>query len=238
VIFFNNVGYLGMCGHGTIGVLVTLGHLGRVTAPGTYRLETPAGVISAELHNAHEVTFTNVPSYRHRKAVPVDVPGYGRVVGDVAWGGNWFFLVDDPAVELRLAGATGLVERAVAIRRALRANGITGAEGAEIDHIELSGPPQRPDADGRNFVLCPGDAYDRSPCGTGTSAKMACLYADGKLRAGEFWRQEGILGTRFIGRLSLRDGALYPTIRGAAYITGVGDLLVDRDDPLIRRLRL
>ncbi len=237
-IFFNNVDYLGMCGHGTIGVLVTLGHLGRVAVPGTYRLETPVGMVSAELHNDHEVSFTNVPSYRYRKAVPVEVPGYGRVVGDVAWGGNWFFLVDEPAVELRSTDVTGLVERTVAIRRALRANGITGADGAEIDHVELSGPPQRPDADARNFVLCPGDAYDRSPCGTGTSAKMACLYGDGKLRAGELWRQESILGTRFVGRLSVRDGALYPTIRGAAYLTGAGDLLVDRDDPLIRYLRL
>lgn len=233
VIFFNNVGYLGMCGHGTIGVLVTLGHLGRVTIPGTYTLETPVGPVAAELHNPHEVSFTNVASYRHRKDVTLDVPGYGRVRGDVAWGGNWFFLVDDPAIELRREDVVSLVERTSAIRRALRGQGITGAGGAEIDHVELSGPPRRPDADGRNFVLCPGDVYDRSPCGTGTSAKMACLYADGKLSEGALWRQEGILGTRFVGRLSVRGETLYPTIRGSAYITGEANLFVDRNDPLI-----
>ncbi|NNN17125.1 MAG: hydroxyproline-2-epimerase [Thermoplasmata archaeon] len=234
VVFFNNTGYLGMCGHGTIGVLVTLHHLGRISAPGTYRLETPVGVVSADLHSAHEVTFTNVASYRHRKDVDLEVPGYGRVRGDIAWGGNWFFLVTDSTTELRLADVPALTDRTVAIRQELRRKGITGADGAEIDHIELSGPPQRPDADGRNFVLCPGGAYDRSPCGTGTSAKMACLHADGELAEGALWRQESVLGTRFVGRLLRRDGILYPTIRGSAYVTGETELLVDQDDPLIR----
>ncbi len=237
VVFFNNVGYLGMCGHGTIGVFVTLHHLGRIAAPGTYRLETPVGVVSAELHNAHDVTFTNVASYRYRKDVELDVPGYGRVRGDIAWGGNWFFLVAEPTVELGLADVPALTDRTVAIRRELHRTGVTGADGAEIDHVELSGPPQRPDADARNFVLCPGDAYDRSPCGTGTSAKMACLYADGKLAEGALWRQESVLGTRFVGQLVRRDGILYPAIRGSAYVTGETELLIDRDDPLIRSSR-
>lgn len=224
-----------MCGHGTIGVLVTLGHLGRVRVPGTYRLETPVGEVMAELHNAHEVTFTNVASYRYRKGVELDVPGQGPILGDIAWGGNWFFLIDDPSSDLRPANAATLIERAVAIRRALATQGVTGAGGAPIDHVELCGPPKRADADSRNFVLCPGDEYDRSPCGTGTSAKMACLFADGKLAEGAPWRQESILGTRFVGRLVQRDGRLYPTIRGSAYITGEADLLVDRDDPLTRK---
>lgn len=237
VIFFNNAGYLGMCGHGTIGVLATLRHLGRVAAPGTYDIETPVGVVSTELHSENEVSFTNVPSFRHRTDVVVDVPGYGSVRGDVAWGGNWFFLVDEPSIELRQEEIPSLIERTLAIRRALVARGITGADGAEIDHVELSGPPQRSDADGRNFVLCPGGAYDRSPCGTGTSAKMACLYAEGALADGEIWRQESIIGTRFVGRIVLRDGALYPTIRGSAYITGEAELLIDPADPLGRDSR-
>ncbi len=232
VIFFNNVGYLGMCGHGTIGVLVTLRHLDRVREGAEYRLETPVGEVRAVLHSRHEVTFENVESYPFRQNVPLDVPGFGRVVGDVAWGGNWFFLVDDSPVPIGKENVSSLTEYTWAVRRALQAARVTGADGAEIDHIELSGPARRADANSRNFVLCPGGEFDRSPCGTGTSAKMASLHAKGLLRAGDVWRQEGILGTVFEGRFSVTKTGIVPSIRGSAYITGEGDLWVDSDDPL------
>ncbi len=180
VIFFNNVGYLGMCGHGTIGLVVTLSYLGRIK-PGEHRLETPAGTVTARLHEGGEVTVNNVPARRTAAGVAVEVPGFGRVTGDVAWGGNWFFLVREPRHDLTRDNIDALTEFTGAIRQAVARAGITGSAGEEIDHVELFGPPAAADADSRNFVLCPGMAYDRSPCGTGTSAKMACLYADGKL---------------------------------------------------------
>src|SRR5262245_61304852 len=179
VIFFNNVGYLNMCGHGTIGVAVTLAHLGRI-GPGTHRLETPVGVVTFEYAGGNAVTLENVPSYRHAAAVKVPVPGVGTVTGDVAWGGNWFFLIGEHGQELDVANVDRLTDFTWRVRQALPANGVTGADGGEIDHVELFGPPRDPSATSRNFVLCPGKAYDRSPCGTGTSAKLACLFADGK----------------------------------------------------------
>ncbi len=203
VIFFNNVGYLGMCGHGTIGLVATLAHLKRIE-PGEHRIETPVGTVGATLHESGEVTVNNLASYRTAADVEVDVPAYGKVRGDVAWGGNWFYLVRDHDLELTLNNVEALTSFSWAIRQALRANAITGAEGEEIDHIELFGPPQTAEADSRNFVLCPGKAYDRSPCGTGTSAKLACLYADGKIREGQTWRQESLIGSVFEGTVKVR----------------------------------
>jgi 4-hydroxyproline epimerase len=228
VIFFNNVGYLGMCGHGTIGAVVTLAHLGRLR-PGPHRIETPVGVVSATLRDANTVTVGNVPSYRWAAGVGVDVNGLGRVTGDVAWGGNWFFLVEDHREELVLHNIDRLTDVAWRIRHALARQGVTGAEGQEIDHVELFGPSSI--ADSRNFVLCPGKAYDRSPCGTGTSAKMACLVADGKLRPGQVWRQESIVGSIFEGSVEVVDGAILPSITGTAYITAEAKLLFDERDP-------
>jgi 4-hydroxyproline epimerase len=229
VIFFNNVGFLGMCGHGTIGVVTTLAHLGRI-APGEHAIETPVGVVRATLHVDHRVTVENVASYRHRKDVAVDVPGFGVVTGDVAWGGNWFFLAQGAPVPLTLENRDSLTAYAIAVRRALDANGIAGADGHAIDHVELFGLSDAGN-NSRNFVLCPGGAYDRSPCGTGTSAKLACLAADGKLAPGEVWRQEGILGTVFEGRYRLQDGQVIPSITGSAYITGECRLVLDETDP-------
>ena len=238
VIFFNNVGYLGMCGHGTIGLLVTLAHLGRLD-PGMHRIETPVGVVGAELHASGEVSVSNVASYRLAKDVAVEVEGHGRVVGDVAWGGNWFFLVDRGDVELRFSEIDGLTDFCWRIRTALARNGVTGADGAEIDHIELftSRVENVGAADSRNFVLCPGKAYDRSPCGTGTSAKLACLVADGKLREGDVWRQESIVGSRFEGRVRIEGDKIYPTIRGSAFVTGEADLILQERDPFCWGIR-
>lgn len=228
VIFFNNVGMLNMCGHGTIGLLVTLAHLGRIQ-PGTHGIETPVGTVYATLHDPHRVSVRNVSSYRYRKAVSVEVPDYGTVVGDIAWGGNWFFLVNQHQEQLELAHVERLLQVTWQIRLALEANGITGKDGGEIDHIELFGPSSQ--ADSRNFVLCPGKAYDRSPCGTGTSAKLACLHADGKLLPGQTWRQESIVGSIFEGTIDEVGCELYPTITGSAYVTGEAKLLLDADDP-------
>jgi 4-hydroxyproline epimerase len=232
VIFFNNVGYLGMCGHGTIGVVTTLAHLKRIT-PGEHRIETCVGVVRATLHADGKVTVENVSSYRHRKSVAVDVPGFGQVTGDIAWGGNWFFLVERTPIELVLANRDALTDFTWAIRGALRAQGITGAGGEEIDHVELFVPAPHPGADSRNFVLCPGKAYDRSPCGTGTSAKLACLAADGKLSPGQVWRQEGILGTAFEGSYQLNGaaGEVIPSITGSAFITSESKLVQQPGDP-------
>jgi 4-hydroxyproline epimerase len=228
VIFFNNVGYLGMCGHGTIGLIVTLAHLGRI-GPGVHRIETPVGEVTATLHPEGEVSVGNVRSYRWASRVAVDVDGYGMMHGDIAWGGNWFFLVDDHGLTVDLANLESLDACAKAIRRSLERNGITGADGQEIDHIELFGPSLR--GDSRNFVLCPGGAYDRSPCGTGTSAKLACLAAAGKLLPGATFRQESIVGSIFEGQYSTVPDGIRPVIRGSAFITAEATLLLDPRDP-------
>jgi 4-hydroxyproline epimerase len=226
VIFFNNVGYLGMCGHGTIGVVATLAHLGRLKA-GLHRFETPVGIVSAELHDRGDVSVSNVPSYRYRKSVTIN----GGVSGDIAWGGNWFFLVDGQRDDLDLQNVERLTGLTWTIRQNLEREGITGKDGAVIDHVELFGPPARRDADSRNFVLCPGKAYDRSPCGTGTSAKMACLYADGKLAPGKIWRQESIVGGLFEGHVDVVGDSIVPTIRGRAYVNAESTLILDEQDP-------
>jgi 4-hydroxyproline epimerase len=236
VLFFNNVAYLGMCGHGTIGVVATLKHLGRIEA-GTHRIETPVGVVVAQLYENGEVEIANVPSYRHRAGVTVVVPDIGPVTGDVAWGGNWFFLVNDHGQELTLDNLEALTDFTSRIRDALARDGITGADGHEIDHVELFVPSEIDGIDSRNFVLCPGKAYDRSPCGTGTSAKLACLFADGKLREGQVWRQESIVGSIFEGTVSIVDGKVRPHIRGAAFVTAESDLMLDPRDPFCMGIR-
>jgi 4-hydroxyproline epimerase len=236
VIFFNNVGYLGMCGHGTIGLIATLSYMERI-APGEHRVETPVGTVSAILHQSGEVTVNNVPSYRSAAKVTLKVPGFGEVCGDVAWGGNWFFLIEDSNQDITLGNVESLTAFTWAVRQALRANHITGANGQEIDHIELFGPSKLPGVDGKNFVLCPGKAYDRSACGTGTSAKLACLYADGKLREGQVWKQESIVGSIFEGSIRVRDGHVYPSIKGSAFVNAESDLVLDACDPFCMGIR-
>jgi 4-hydroxyproline epimerase len=232
VVFFNNVGYLGMCGHGTIGVIATLAHLKRIE-PGHHAVDTPVGTVRATLHENGSVTVANVPAYRHAANVPVDLPGLGRVHGDVAWGGNWFFLCADHGMDLLANNVGALTQRAEAIRRALIEQGVTGAGGAEVDHIELLGPAQDPRHQGRNFVLCPGMAYDRSPCGTGTSAKLACLAADGDLAPGDVWHQESVIGSVFSAHYERADtpGQVMPFIHGRAHVTLEATLVFDPQDP-------
>lgn len=230
VIFFNNVGYLGMCGHGTIGLVVTLAWLGRI-GPGLHRIETPVGVVEARLHETNEVTVRNVPSYRYLKDAAVKIEDQGIFTGDVVWSGNWFFILHTHKFEIALRNVEQLTDFAWCVRHQLPLQGITGAGGAEIDHIELSGPATKPYADSKNFMLCPGKIYDRSPCGTGTSGKLACLYSDGALKEGQIYRQEGILGSIFEGSVQVIDGKIYPSIKGFAYVTGEADLNLDPQDP-------
>jgi proline racemase len=232
VIFFDNAGALGMCGHGLIGVARTLELLGGL-APGPVRIDTPVGTVAAEVEADGAVTIENVPAFCHARDVSVDVPGLGRVTGDVAWGGNWFFLTEVPAPSIELANVAPLTDTASRILVALRAAGVTGRDGAPVDHVELVGPPRRPDADARSFVLCPSLAYDRSPCGTGTSAKMAVLAARGKLPPGRRWRQESVTGSLFEGWLEERGAVLVPHLRGRAFVTGRATLLFDPRDPLL-----
>jgi len=228
VVFFNNVGTLGMCGHGMIGVVVTLAHLGRIQ-PGPHRFETSVGEVSATLHEDGSVSVANVPSWRKAKAVTVDVPGIGVVTGDVVWGGNWFFLVEKHPWTLNLKHVEQLTDVTWRIRQAVNASGHP-----EVDHVELFGAPANPAHHGRNFVLCPGKAYDRSPCGTGTSAKLAALAADGKLAEGADWIQESIIGSTFTGRFRWLDkakGEIAPVVTGRASVMSETLLLLDANDP-------
>jgi 4-hydroxyproline epimerase len=263
VIYFNNVGYLGMCGHGTIGLIASLAYLGKVK-PGVIRVETPVGVVEATLHPIslrgaerrsnplveqeiasgrekhaeqerpgndmypNHVSVKNIPAYRHLTHVPVTVDGK-TIHGDVAWGGNWFFLCHDHSMDVNISNLETLTDFSWRVREQLTANGITGANGAEIDHVELFA--STPDADSKSFVLCPGKAYDRSPCGTGTSAKLACLYADGKLKAGQIWKQQSVVGSIFEGSVQLDGDKIIPTITGEAWVMVEGVILVDERDP-------
>lgn len=237
VIFFNNVGYLGMCGHGTIGLMVSLAHMGRIK-PGQHLIETSVGQVGATLHQSGEVTVKNVQSFRHAKDVSVEVPGIGPVRGDVAWGGNWFFLVDGHGLELTLKNVSELTDFTWAARKALHEKGIRGKDGEEIDHVELFATSRLPGVDSKNFVLCPGKAYDRSPCGTGTSAKLACLYADGKIREGQVWKQESIVGSVFEGTVKIDGGKIYPSIKGSAFVTAESELVLDPVDPFCMGIRV
>jgi 4-hydroxyproline epimerase len=234
VIFFNNVGYLGMCGHGTIGLVASLAHARRAS-PGPLRIDTPVGAVDALLKEDGGVEVANVPSYRQARAVTVEVPGHGRVTGDVAWGGNWFFLVDAGGREIAHAQVESLTEFSWRVRQALNAQGFP-----DVDHVELYGASPNAEADGRNFVLCPGKAYDRSPCGTGTSAKLACLAADGELAEGDTWVQESIIGSAFSARYRWLDraaGRIAPTISGRAYVNAESTLLLDPADPFCWGIR-
>jgi 4-hydroxyproline epimerase len=261
VIFFNNVGYLGMCGHGTIGLMASLSYQGKI-APGTYRIETPVGVVEATLHALtplrgaspnpspggrgefslppsgegpgvraaypNKVSVRNVPAYRHRAHIPVEIDGR-TIHGDVAWGGNWFFLCHDHGLEVSLENLEQLTDFAWRLREIYTKMGVTGADGNEVDHVELFAPAV--DADSQSFVLCPGKAYDRSPCGTGTSAKLACLTADGQIVPGQVWRQQSVVGSIFEGSVQIEDEKIIPTISGEAWVMAEGQLLVDERDP-------
>ena len=230
VIFFNNVGFLGMCGHGLIGVVETLRFLGRITA-GTHRIDTPVGLVEFVLSDDGRVSFENVACFRKARNVGVSTAALGNVVGDVAWGGNWFYLVHQHKESLELSNLNRLKEVAGELRRAINEAGYP-----EVDHIELLGPPVGEGSHARNFTLCPGGEYDRSPCGTGTSAGIACLAADGKVREGEKWVLESVLGSAFSASFRWEDrakGWIRPTIEGRAYVTAESKLVYAANDPLI-----
>ena len=228
VIYFNNAGYLGMCGHGTIGLVKTLEYLGKIGV-GKHKIETTVGIVEATLDEKGFVTIENVPSYRHKKDVEIEVENYGKVKGDIAWGGNWFFLIQEHSFELKLENLQQLTQFTTKVRSTLEKYKITGKNGQEIDHIEIFSPTEN--ADSKNFVLCPGHEYDRSPCGTGTSAKLACLYEDGRLKEGETWKQMSIIGSIFEGKVRIANGKIIPIIKGNAFITAESELILDENDP-------
>ncbi|MGV8889316.1 MAG: 4-hydroxyproline epimerase [Pseudomonas sp.] len=234
VIFFNNSGYLGMCGHGTIGLVASLAHLGKI-CPGVHSIETPVGTVQATLHEDHSVSVRNVPAYRYRKAMALQVPGVGQVIGDIAWGGNWFFLIAEHGLDIAGDNLEALTAYTFAVQQALEVQGIRGEDGGLIDHVELFADDEQ--ADSRNFVLCPGKAYDRSPCGTGTSAKLACLAADDKLQPGQIWRQASVIGSEFEGSYELQGERIVPTIRGRAFISAEASLIIEQDDPFAWGIR-
>ena len=235
VIFFNNAGYLGMCGHGTIGLVASLTYLGKIN-PGVHKIETSVGTVSANLHTDGSVSVRNVPAFRHAKQVAVDVPGYGKVLGDVAWGGNWFFLIYEHGLAINSNNLSALTAYCAAVKDALAGQGITGTNAAIIDHIELF--VRSTNADSRNFVLCPGNAYDRSPCGTGTSAKIACLAADGLLAPSAIYRQASVIGSQFEASYVIENNQIIPTIRGRAYMSAQATLLLDPSDPFVWGINL
>ena len=228
VVFFNNSGYLGMCGHGTIGLVASLAHMGRIQ-PGVHGIETPVGTVQTTLHDDGSVSVRNVPAYRLQHQLTVDVPGHGPVTGDIAWGGNWFFLVTAHQQRVESRNLAALTAFALAVQKALEGQGVRGSDGGLIDHIELFADDDQ--ADSRNFVLCPGGAYDRSPCGTGTSAKLACLAADGKLQPGQVWRQASIIGSQFEASYAMEGDQLIPTLRGRAFMSAEATLLIESNDP-------
>ncbi|MFT5163386.1 MAG: 4-hydroxyproline epimerase [Alteromonadaceae bacterium] len=231
VIFFNNSGYLGMCGHGTIGLMVSLYHLGYIDL-GLHRVETPVGLIEVNLLSPCKAQINNVPSYRFAKDVIVEVDGFSQVTGDIAWGGNWFFLIKDHGQPLTWDNTKQLLDYSWRVKNSLEQQGITGANGEAIDHIELFGQPADATiADSQNFVLCPGRQYDRSPCGTGTSAKLACLYADGLLQPGQLWRQQSIIGSIFEGKVKIVDEQIIPQITGESFVILDAQVLIHPDDP-------
>lgn len=232
VIFYNNAGYLNMCIHGTIGLAVTLKHMG-IISNGSHRIDTPVGVVTAHLHDDGSVSVENVPSYLYKKNVTLDIPHYGTITGNISWGGNWFFLIDEQGPEVIQSNIPELSAFSIAVMDALEAQGIKGDDGTPVDHIEVFGPPTDDQSDGKNFVMCPGGEYDRSPCGTGTSAKLACLYHSGKLAEGEIWRQSSILNTIFTGSVKPTGNGnqIIPTVTGSAWVNGETKVIIDPTDP-------
>ena len=239
VIFYNNAGYLNMCIHGTIGLAVTLKHMG-IISTGSHRIDTPVGVVTAHLHDDGSVSVENVPSFRYRKDVTVDILGYGTITGDIAWGGNWFFLIDEQGPEVRESNISALSDFTIAVMEALEADGIKGEDGTMVDHIEVFGPPTNDQSDSRNFVMCPGGEYDRSPCGTGTSAKLASLYDAGKLAPTDTWRQAGILNTILTGTAIPTGTAnqVIPTVTGKAWVNGETKVIFDPSDPFANGIHI
>lgn len=237
VIFFNNTGYLGMCGHGLIGTVITLHYLGRLPL-GQHLIETPVGIVTVDLHDANTASVENVVSYCYLENVELNIDGLGTVVGDVAWGGNWFFLANDAPFPLILDNISDLTRVATMIKKSLIEHGITGKGGAEIDHIEFYSKPESETANSRNFVLCPGNAYDRSPCGTGTSAKLACLANKGLLMPNKTWVQESVIGSTFSASYRLNKAQeIIPTISSTAFICSSATLIRQPNDPFINGIQ-
>lgn len=232
VIYFDAFSVIGMCGHGTIGLAATLAHMGKIGS-GKHKIETAVGVVEVKLSDANTVSVTNVESYRTLKDVIVEVEGLGTVKGDVAWGGNWFFLVNESPVPVVPSNIRPLTDAAISIRETIKKSLIlTGENNCVIDHVILYGPALTARGHSRNFVLCPDNSFDRSPCGTGCSARLACLASDGLLAPGDEIIQESTIGSSY--RLSYQpaqNSRVIPTITGCAFVTKEANLIFNSQDP-------
>lgn len=248
ILFIETSGCLPMCGHGTIG-MVTFGlehGLIQPATPGKLRVEVPAGVIEIAYEtNGPKVTsvrITNVPAYVAERGIEVDVEGIGPLSIDVSYGGNYYAIVEPQGNYTGLddLGASRIIELSGRIREAVRAkyepvhpldSTIRG-----VSHILWADKPKHDGADGRNAVFYGDKAIDRSPCGTGTSARIAHLHATGRLKVGERFVHESYICSRFIGRVeqevTLGDKpAIIPSIEGSAIATGFNTIWIDREDP-------
>lgn len=231
VIYFDSEAVLGMCGHGTIGLAVTLAHLGRIDI-GTHKIETPVGVIEVCLTDQNTATVTNVESRRTDHAAQVEVDGLGTITGDVAYGGNWFYIIDPSPIAITVENIRTLTDAAIAIRTATIAQRIGGDAGQPVDHVVFQEPSPEDGIHSRNFVLCPDNAYDRSPCGTASSARLACLAADELLLPDQDIVQKSIIGSPY--RLSYQtgsNGGVIPKITGQAFVMAESTLLFHENDP-------
>ncbi|MFW6692287.1 proline racemase family protein [Streptomyces sp. MAR4 CNX-425] len=249
VLYIEVSGLLPMCGHGTIGVATVLVETGMVpvTEPVTrVRLDTPAGPVTAEVAvsggRAESVTFRNVPSFALELDAAVEVPGLGRVTYDMAYGGNFYAILpaDSLGIPFAKAEKQRMLDVGLAIMAAVNEQrrpvhpadpGIAGCK-----HVQLTAPPAGGGADARNAMVIHPGWFDRSPCGTGTSARMAQLYARGELALGADFVNESLLGTLFTGRLEEETAvggvrAQIPAVTGRAWITGMGQYLLDPEDP-------
>ena len=248
ILFIETSGCLPMCGHGTIGTVTMAIEHGLVNpkTPGVLRLDTPAGLVVAEYRQegqyVEEVRITNVPAYLHAEALAVDCPGLGEITVDVAYGGNFYGIVEPQANYRDMAdfSAGELIGMSPVLRQRLNERysfvhpdnpGISG-----LSHILWTGAPLDPEADARNAVFYGDKAIDRSPCGTGTSARMAQLHAKGRLKAGDGFVHESIIGSLFKGRVEKevpvagRTGII-PSIGGWARTTGYNTIFIDDRDP-------
>jgi len=248
ILFIETSGCLPMCGHGTIGTVTMAIENGLVKpkTPGVLRLDTPAGLVTAEYRQegdyVEEVRITNVPSFLYAEGLTVECPDLGEISVDVAYGGNFYAIVEPQANYRDMAdySAGQLIAWSPVVRQRLNEkysfeHPVNPAIN-RLSHMLWTGAPTHPDADARNAVFYGDKAIDRSPCGTGTSARMAQLHAKGRLKAGEDFVHESIIGSLFKGRVErevsvANKPAIIPSIGGWARQTGFNTIFIDDRDP-------
>jgi len=250
IIFMDGGGYLNMCGHGTIGastIAVETGMVPKVEPYTELTLEAPAGLVkvraTVENGKVKEITFRNVPAFLYKQDVKINVPEIGEITLDISFGGSFFAIVDAKQLGVKIVpeNATKLKDIGLKIRdivnKEIEIQHPTLEHIKTVDLVEIYDEPTNPEATLKNVVIFGEGQVDRSPCGTGTSAKLATLYAKGKIKEGELFVYESIIGTMFKGRVvgTTKVGdfdAVIPEITGSAYITGFNTFVIDEDDPM------